>query len=141
MYAEKALAFAEKAHAGQADKAGRPYILHPVAVAEMLPGDIQKTVALLHDVVEDTPVTLEALVAAGFPAEVVAAVALLTRRPGQDYTAYIEGIRANPLATAVKIADLRHNMDLSRLPRPTPEDLARREKYRRALALLTGGEA
>lgn len=132
----KALSLATIAHSGQTDKAGKPYILHPIAVAKIVETEEEKTVALLHDVIEDTPVTLGELRENGFPESVVAAVDVLTKRPGVDYGDYIQWVKHNPLALAVKIADMMHNMDLSRIPNPTDKDYARIEKYKRILAEL-----
>lgn len=131
---------ARAAHRGQTDKAGGPYIAHPAHVAAQVvaegAGQAAQCVAWLHDVVEDTATTLDDLRAAGLSDEVVAAVDAMTRRPDEDYFAYIGRVRANPLATVVKLADLAHNMDLSRLPGIKPRDLERQEKYRRAVELL-----
>ena len=132
---------ARAAHRGQTDKAGGPYIAHPAHVAAQVAaegaGQAAQCVAWLHDVVEDTAATLDDLRAAGLPEEVVEAVDAMTRRPDEDDFAYIERVRANPLATVVKLADLAHNMDLSRLPDIRPRDLERQEKYRRAVEILT----
>ncbi|MDD7268045.1 MAG: HD domain-containing protein [Lachnospiraceae bacterium] len=135
-----AFAVAAAAHAGQTDKAGHPYIEHPVAVASMLETPEQKIVALLHDVLEDTDMTEEDLRDYGFPASVIEAVCLLTREPQQDYIAYIEKLRHNELARAVKLADLTHNMDLGRLPEITKKDRLRQKKYERAKAILLEGK-
>jgi guanosine-3',5'-bis(diphosphate) 3'-pyrophosphohydrolase len=132
----KALALATIAHSGQTDKAGKPYIMHPIAVAKMVGTAEEKTVALLHDVVEDTLVTLEELRDSGFPESVVAAVDALTKRPGADYGDYIKRLQKNPLALTVKIADMTHNMDLTRIPNPTIKDQARIEKYSKVLQEL-----
>ena len=127
---------ATAAHAGQFDKAGKPYIFHPCTVAAMVKTEEEKTVAWLHDVVEDTPVTLDELRGHGFPEPVVAAVDVLTKRSGMEYGEYIRRVKQNPLALTVKIADMTHNMDLSRIPYPTAKDYARCEKYSRAIADL-----
>ena len=130
-----ARALAAYAHAGQTDKAGAPYLNHPLAVAAQLSEPEEIVTALLHDVLEDTfvtPDTIENL----FGAEILAAVQAVTRREGESYMAFVARAKQNPIARAVKLADLRHNMDLSRIPNPTAEDHARVEKYRRAEALL-----
>ena len=119
------------AHQGQTDKAGRDYILHPRAVAARMETEEEKTVALLHDVLEDTFVT-EATLRNLFGDAVTDAVVTLTHREGEDYEAYIRRIGDHPLALRVKLADLRHNMDLTRLPEVTEADLRRAEKYRRS---------
>lgn len=111
----KALEIAYKAHEGQTDKAGAPYILHPVRVALHCQTEKEKTVALLHDVVEDTPVTLEDLKAQGFNDEILAALRCLTKIKGEDYQTFIERVATNELASSVKIQDLKDNMDVSRL--------------------------
>lgn len=131
-----ALKLATIAHSGQIDKGGKPYILHPISVAKIVETEEEKTVALLHDVIEDTPVTLEELRENGLPESVVVAVDVLTKRPGVDYGDYIQRVKQNPLALAVKIADMTHNMDLSRIQNPSAKDYARIEKYNRVLREL-----
>lgn len=111
----KALDIAYKAHLGQTDKAGAPYILHPMRVALHCETDEEKIVALLHDVVEDTPITLEELKTQGFSDDVLAALKSLTKIKGEDYQTFIQRVATNPLAVKVKIQDLKDNMDLSRL--------------------------
>ena len=133
-----ARAIAERAHAGQVDKAGKPYIGHPAHVAVSVEGDKAKAVAWLHDVVEDTPMTLDDLRAAGIDDEVLAALELLTHDKTVPYMEYVAAIRENDLARTVKLADLAHNSDLSRLPEVTDADLQRVEKYRQAMGLLRG---
>lgn len=133
---EHALALAATAHAGQVDKAGQPYILHPLRVLLRLSDPRQRIVAALHDVVEDTPVTLADLAAAGFSADVVAAVDALTHRADETYPEYVRRAAANPLARPVKRADVLDNLDTTRIVDPTPADVARLDKYRGALALL-----
>lgn len=129
---------ATRAHTGQLDRAGRPYIEHPTHVAANVEGDLAKATAWLHDVVEDTDTTLDDLRAAGICDEVVAAVAMLTHDKRIPYLEYVASLKDNPLARAVKLADLRHNSDLSRLPEITEKDRARAEKYARAIAILEG---
>lgn len=133
---EKARKIAEQAHGGQVDKGGQPYILHPVRVAEQCKTAEEKTVALLHDVIEDTDWTVDALRAEGFPDTVLQAVACLTHREGESYMEYVERICQNPLAARVKLADLSDNMDLRRIPHPTEKDFARVEKYKKAKARI-----
>ena len=137
---KKAMRLAYDAHHGQFDKSGIPYILHPVHLAEQMEDEISCCVALLHDTVEDTDVTLEDL-AREFPKEVVEAVALLTHQKGTDYFDYVRAIGTNPVATRVKLADLAHNGDQSRCVGSdiSPERMAAwREKYAKAKAILTG---
>lgn len=141
---ERAIEIAARAHAGQVDKAGAPYILHPLRVMMSLATPEERIVGVLHDVVEDTAVTLDDLRREGFGAAVVAAVEAVTKGPSDKgsgwaaYEAFVLRAAANPIGRRVKIADMTDNMDLSRIARPTEKDLARVEKYRRALALLTG---
>ena len=133
---EKAAKLAEKAHQGQVDKGGQPYILHPGRVMEQCETDTDKIVALLHDVMEDTPYTLEDLRQEGFSEEVLEALLCLTHREGESYMAYIGRVCENPLAARVKYADLQDNMDLRRIPEPTERDFARLEKYKGAKARI-----
>lgn len=140
---KRAMKIAYRQHAGQVDKAGIPYVFHPYHLAEQM-GDDEYAVcaALLHDVVEDTDMTFSDLAAEGFPKEVIDALRCLTHREGVPYLgAYIEGIKANPLAAKVKLADLRHNSDPTRLPpAKTPEDQAAQDarmlKYAKAMHML-----
>ena len=136
---EDAIALARNAHAGQVDKAGAPYINHPLRMATTLESTEAKFVAILHDVVEDTPVTLEDLRAAGYSPLIVAAVDSLTRREYETYEAFIQRAAANPITRQVKIADLRDNLDLSRIAEPTARDYERIERYKRALQALGEG--
>lgn len=132
---------AVKAHQGQLDKGGQPYITHPEFVANQVTGDETKAVAWLHDVVEDTPVTFDDLRAAGLSETVVAGVDAITKRGNEDYEAYLERVAANPLAKAVKLADLNHNMDTSRLKTIDDKTKVRLEKYRIAFAKLSNSHA
>ncbi len=133
---EDAIVLAVQAHAGQVDKVGQPYILHPLRVMLRLVDPTARVVAVLHDVVEDTRGTLDDLRRGGFSAEVVEAVGLVTRREGESYEAFIERLAPNPLARAVKLADLEDNMDTSRLPAITEKTRERLERYRKAVARL-----
>ena len=133
---KKALCLCFEAHKEQKDKSGLPYVFHPFHLAEQMVTEETTVVALLHDVVEDTSYTLADLGAMGFPKAVLDALALMTHDKSVDYMDYVRAIRPNPIARAVKLADLRHNSDLSRLDTVTEKDLARREKYRQAIALL-----
>lgn len=134
---DTALAIAIQAHAGQTDKAGQPYILHPLRLMFQMETEEEKITAVLHDVVEDTDWTLADLRAEGFREEVITAVAAVSRRKGESYEAFIERLKPNPLAVKVKLADLIDNMDVRRLQTITPKDLARLEKYHRAWITLT----
>lgn len=134
----KAMRLAYAAHHGQTDKSGIPYIFHPLHLAEQMEDEISCCVALLHDTVEDTSITLEEL-SESFPAEIVEAVALLTYDPDMDYYEYVRRIKKNPIAKKVKLADLAHNSDASRFAGvPVPEGRYGylRDKYTKAKAIL-----
>ena len=131
----KAMNLAYSAHHGQFDKGGVPYIFHPIHLAEEMDDEVSTCVALLHDTVEDTAVTLEEL-AEIFPREIVEAVDLLTHRDGVEYFDYVRSIRANPVAVKVKLADLRHNGDPNRISNQGNAE-KRREKYAKAWKILT----
>lgn len=137
MLEELAFEIAKEAHAGQTDKAGLDYILHPLQVAAEVTTDEEKAVALLHDIIEDTDVTASELLAKGLPDNVVEAVEALTKKHNQNYAAYMAGVKKNRLATAVKLADLKHNSDLTRLEKITQKDRDRAEKYRKAIEYLS----
>lgn len=139
IYTEKtklALKVCFHAHKDQLDKSGLPYVFHPFHLAEQMPTEETAVVALLHDVVEDTEYTLQDLTKMGFDKAVTDAVALLTHAEGVDYMAYVRKIKENPIARAVKLADLKHNSDLTRLDAVDEKALRRREKYLQAIALL-----
>jgi (p)ppGpp synthase/HD superfamily hydrolase len=133
---DDAIALARRAHQGQLDKAGRPYIEHILRVVSWLTTDDEKVVGALHDVVENSDLTLEDLRRLGFSAEIVRAVDCLTHRPTESYLEYVHRLRPNALARRVKLADLRDNMDMSRLAVPTARDWSRLSKYREALTQL-----
>ena len=133
---KKALKISFRAHKDQTDKSGLPYVFHPFHLAEQMDEEYAVCVALLHDVVEDTDLTPDDLRAEGFPEEVVRAVARMTHPDGVPYLEYVETLKEDPLARKVKLADLRHNSDLSRLDRVTEKDLQRVEKYRKAMEIL-----
>lgn len=128
---------AKRAHKGQVDKAGAPYILHPETVASFVTKDDEKIVAYLHDVIEDTPCQLRDLENAGFSSEIIKAVDLLTRKTGQSYKQYLKLVKTNELARVVKLADLKHNSDLSRLTHVTENDINRLKKYQDAIIFLS----
>lgn len=132
----KALRLATAAHKGQVDKAGSDYIKHPITVAEFLDTEDEQTAALLHDTVEDTEVTFEDLKAEGFSGTVLHAVYCLTHKKGEAREAYLQRVAENPLAVKIKLADLAHNSDLSRLPAPTEKDFSRAERYAKEIAFL-----
>ncbi len=133
---ERAIELAAACHAGQTDKAGQPYILHPLRVMMSLDSDDARITAMLHDTVEDGDWTLRGLSEEGFDPVVVAAIDALTHREDETYMDYVRRAAANPIAVAVKRADLTDNLDLSRIPDPTRKDQDRADKYRRALALI-----
>jgi len=133
---ERAISISALAHEGQADKGGAPYILHPLKVMLRLSGDEERIVAVLHDVVEDTAVTLADLRDAGFSEATLNAIDSLTKRDGETYQAFIERAARDPMARRVKLADLAENSDLSRLGTPSQKDLERIAKYREAIDYL-----
>ena len=133
---KKAMKLCYEAHKDQVDKSGMPYVFHPFHVAEQMTDELSTVTALLHDVVEDTPYTLEDLRQMGFPEPVLAALALLTHGEDVPYLEYVAQIRQNPIARAVKLADLRHNSDVSRLSRVDAATLERVEKYKKAMKIL-----
>ena len=137
---KKAMKLCFEAHKDQVDKCGMPYVFHPYHLAEQMTDEDTITAALLHDVVEDTHYTLEDLEKLGFSPQVLEAVALLTHADDVPYLEYVAKLKSNRIAREVKLADLRHNSDISRLPRVTKEDYLRLEKYRKAMALLKEGD-
>ncbi|MDH0646094.1 GTP pyrophosphokinase [Pseudomonas sp. GD03858] len=133
---EKAIAVATRAHDGQFDKGGAAYILHPLRVMARMVTPEQRIVAVLHDVLEDTPLTLSDLAREGFPLKILAALLALSRRDGESYETFVVRLGVDPLARQVKLADLADNSDLSRIPSPGPADLARLSRYQQASAYL-----
>ena len=134
---KKALVLCFEAHRDQKDKSGMPYVFHPFHLAEQMETEETTIVALLHDVIEDTDITLDDLRKKGFSESVLEAIALMTHAPEVDYMDYVEKIKTNAIAKAVKLADLRHNSDLSRLDEVTEKALERQKKYLKAMELLT----
>lgn len=130
---EKALALALDAHKGQVDKAGKPYILHPVRLMLALETEDEMAAALLHDVLEDSDYTAEDLKAEGIPEKVIQIVEYLTRAEGESYDDFIRRVSGNRLATRVKMKDLEDNMNLLRIDTIKKKDLERIERYHRAL--------
>lgn len=131
-----ALELAVEKHKNQTDKAGNPYILHPLHVMENVNSKEGKIVAILHDIIEDTDITEDYLLKIGLSKRIVDAVVALTRSKGMDYQEYIKNLSSNPLAKEVKLADLEHNMDLKRLPTLEEKDLERNRKYQIAYHYL-----
>ncbi|MBR3666505.1 MAG: HD domain-containing protein [Ruminococcus sp.] len=136
----KAMKLAYSAHHGQTDKSGLPYIFHPFHLAEQMTDEVTVCIALLHDVAEDTDITIEEL-EKEFPAEITEPLKLLSHDKDTDYFDYIRRIKTSPAASAVKLADLRHNSDISRLRdkqmRCSEMTAQRIEKYRKAIEILT----
>ena len=133
---ERAIVIATTAHAGQRDKAGAAYILHPLRVMLRTTTESERIAAVLHDVVEDTPITLEALREFGFSDEVLHAVSLLTKTRDEHYTEFIARAATDEVARRVKLADIVDNMDLSRIAIPTESDHARVKRYHAASKYL-----
>jgi (p)ppGpp synthase/HD superfamily hydrolase len=138
---ERAIGIAAQAHAGQVDKAGAPYILHPLRVMLTLGTLEERIVAVLHDVVEDTDWTFDRLRIEGFAESVLEALDAVTRREGESYEDFVRRAAKNPIGRTVKRADLLDNLDLSRIPVPTASDHHRVAKYRNALSLLDSRQA
>ena len=126
---ERAIEIAITAHKGQVDKAGKPYILHPLRLMFKMHSENEMIAAVLHDVVEDTEWTIEKLIAEGFDEEVITAVNLLTHDKKVPYKKYIEAIKANKIALKVKLADLEDNLDIKRIAHPKFKDYARIAEY------------
>lgn len=134
---KKALRLCFEAHKEQTDKTGLPYVFHPFHLAEQMTDEISTVCALLHDVVEDTDYSLEDLLKMGYPSEVIDVLRLLTHDPEVPYFEYVKAISVNPIAKQVKLADLAHNSDVSRLDEIDERAVARTEKYKKAIALLS----
>ena len=134
----KTLEFVKKAFEGKKDKGGKPYIEHLLFVANKMETEEEKIVALLHDIVEDIEgITLDTLRQMGYSEKIVQAVDSMTKRKGEDYGEYLKRVKQNPIARKVKLADIEHNMDLSRIENPTEKDYERIEKkYKKALKIL-----
>lgn len=138
---KKAIKLMFEFHKEQTDKSGLPYVFHPFHLAEQMHTESTTCVALLHDLIEDTSCTIDMLRVAGFGEKVVEAIQLLTHSKGEDYMTYVKRIAGNPIAREVKLADLKHNSDITRLDKVEDKDLQRLEKYRKAIDLLeTMGE-
>ena len=136
---QRAIEIATQAHQGQFDKSGKDYIGHPLRVMEMGRTEEEKIAGVLHDVVEDSDWTFEALEAEGFSQEIIAALKCVTKlSENENYDDFIERVKKNPLAVAVKINDLTDNMDIRRLPYLSDKDVKRLKKYLKAYKQLTG---
>lgn len=136
---EQAIALAARAHAGQKDKAGQPYILHPLRVMLRVDTECDRIAPVLHDVIEDTAVTSDDLRREGFTADIIDAVVALTKQDGEPYDALIRRAAGNPIARRVKLADREDNMDPSRLRHASDGD-ERLVRYRRAHDELMAGD-
>ena len=132
----KAIEIAKTAHNGQVDKKGKPYISHPLRVMNKMDTASEKIVAILHDVVEDSELTLKDLTASGFSDRIIEAIDAITKREGQQYENYLARVMNNSIAIKVKIADMTDNADISRIPHPTDKDRARIERYKKNLPKL-----
>jgi (p)ppGpp synthase/HD superfamily hydrolase len=133
---KKALKISFEAHRDQTDKSGLPYIFHPFHLAEQMDDEYSVCVALLHDVIEDSSFTIQDLISNGFPKEVIEAIKTLTHSKDVPYLEYIKLIKDNILAAKVKIEDLKHNSDISRMDHLSETDYERLEKYKQALDIL-----
>ena len=135
---ERAIEIAVEAHKGHIDKGGSPYILHPLRVMMSVDGEPEQIVAVLHDVVEDSDWTVDALLAEGFSVEVIEALKTVTKESeDEDYDLFIQRAMRNPIGRKVKIADLRDNLDVTRISDMTDKDVIRINKYKKALKLLS----
>ena len=133
---KKALRLCYLAHKNQLDKSAMPYVFHPFHLAEQMTDEDTTVTALLHDVVEDTDYTLDDLADMGFSQTVINALSLLTHDPSVEYMDYVAEIKNNPIARAVKLADLKHNSDMTRFDTVTERDINRNEKYKNAIRML-----
>ena len=133
---EKAILIAARAHLGQRDKGGAPYILHPLRMMMRMESEAAMMAAVLHDVVEDSDWTLDQLRGEGFSEEVLQAVDCLTRKNYESYDEFVARAQTNAIARRVKVADLEDNMNVKRIGEMTANDLARIEKYHRAWRAL-----
>jgi (p)ppGpp synthase/HD superfamily hydrolase len=129
---QRAIEIATKAHAGQVDKAGKAYIGHPLRVMEMGKSEDEKIIGVLHDVIEDTPLTIDDIAKEGFSTEIIDALQCVTKLHNETYAHFISRVLTNTLAIKVKINDLKDNMDITRLSKITDKDLERIRKYQRA---------
>ncbi len=136
---EVAIKIAVQAHSGQLDKAGQPYVLHPLRVMLLLSDEKDRILGVLHDVIEDTDITYEYLKANGFEGEteILEALESVTKKGGETYDEFIDRVSLNYIGKRVKLADLQDNMDLSRIPKPTTKDFKRLKKYEEAKAKLS----
>jgi len=133
---EKAIEIAVEAHRGQIDKAGKIYILHPIRVMLRGQNETEQIVGILHDVIEDTPITIEMLQKEGFSDEILSALACITKEKDEEYGHFIDRVLTNPLATQIKLYDIEDNLNRDRIPFPTNRDEARFAKYQKYHAVI-----
>ncbi|QUH21877.1 GTP pyrophosphokinase [Alkaliphilus sp. B6464] len=133
---EQAIIIATKAHAGQIDKGGNLYILHPLSIMLKMPDDRSKIVAVLHDIIEDTSITPEDLKNLGFGDDILIPLDYLTRKKNETYMEFVRRAAQHPVSKLVKMADIENNMDLTRISNPTKKDYDRVKKYEKALKIL-----
>jgi (p)ppGpp synthase/HD superfamily hydrolase len=133
---EEAIELSLSVHRGQTDKAGKPYILHPLRVMLQMTTEIEQITAVLHDALEDSSLTINDLKSKGYSDDILSALKCLTRRSDKSYDVYIDRVKTNPLSIRVKLADLKDNLNLSRITNPTSKDHARQAKYQKALTIL-----
>ena len=138
---ERAIEISANAHSGQTDKAGQPYILHPIRVMLAVTSFNERITAILHDVVEDTEWTLGALAEEGFNGDVIGAIEALTKHPGESRIDAAVRARRNSIARAVKIADVTDNMNIDRIETPTEKDYARLREYEQVKKYLLSEDA
>lgn len=134
---KRAMKIAFDAHKNQVDKNGMPYIYHPIHLAEQMNDEATTCVSLLHDVIEDADITIESLIEEGFNDEIIVAIALMTHDETVTYMDYVKMIKYNPIAKIVKLADLKHNSDLSRLDNVDEKAIKRVAKYKKAIEILS----
>ena len=137
---KKALKISFDAHKNQVDKSGMPYVYHPFHLAEQMNDELSTCVALLHDVVEDTDITLDDLKSKGFPDAAIEALSLMTHNDDVPYLDYVRAMKDNPIARKVKLADLAHNSDLTRLDKVDDKAIERVNKYKQAILILKRAE-
>jgi len=138
---EKAIEIAAREHAGSVDKAGSPYLFHPLRLMFAVNTPLEKMAAVLHDVVEDTPLSLDDLRKEGFHADVIIAIDALSKRPGESRIQAAARAAADPIACVVKLADVTDNMDPGRIAKPTEKDFARLKEYEQVKKLLLASRA
>lgn len=136
---EKAIVLAARKHAGQTDKSNQPYIFHPLRLMLKMKTPEQQFVAVLHDILEDTDTTVVDLISLGFSSEVIEAIQALTKKEGESRIEAAYRAVRNPIARAVKLADVADNMDLSRISHPSTKDLLRLEEYKHVQQILMSG--